>query len=68
MWQDPLVAEIHQIREKIAQAYGNDIHAICEAARKGELSRPLPVQPAGLAQQGAPSDVSASAAVRQSRS
>lgn len=39
MWHDPLVAEIHQTRERIALKYGNDIHAICEAARCGELSK-----------------------------
>jgi hypothetical protein len=65
MWQDPLVAEIHQIREEIAQTYGNDIHAICEAARRGELSIPPSIQPGGAAQQGAPADVPASASQRQ---
>lgn len=59
MWQDPLVAEIHQIREQIAQAHGNDIHALCEAARRGELSRPQPVEPTSMAQQGAPADTPA---------
>ena len=51
MWQDPLVAEIHQTREKIALAYGNDIHAICEAARRGELSKPVSSRSANMAQQ-----------------
>lgn len=52
MWQDPIVAEIHHTREKIAQAYGNDIHAICEAARRGELSRPSAFQTPEVIQQG----------------
>ncbi len=56
MWQDPIVAEIHRIREQIAQAHGNDIHAICEAARRGELSRPQPAQSTGMAQQGVAPD------------
>ena len=66
MWQDPLVAEIHKIREQIAQAHGNDIHAICEAARRGELSRPLPAPPTDMAQVVAP-DGLASASLRQVR-
>ncbi len=41
MWQDPIVAEIYKTREKISQAYGNDIHAIFAAAQRGELSKPL---------------------------
>jgi hypothetical protein len=38
MWQDPIVAEIHQAREEIAKIYGNDLHAIFEAAQRGDLS------------------------------
>jgi hypothetical protein len=41
MWHDPIVEEIHQTRERIAQMYDNDIHAIFEAARHGELSKQL---------------------------
>ena len=43
MWQDPIVAEIHQAREKIARHFGNDIHAIFAAAQRGELSIPLQI-------------------------
>ena len=68
MWQDPLIAEIHQTREQIALAYGNDIHAICEAARRGELSRWVPAQPANEALQDDPSDHIASASLRQGSS
>ena len=28
MWKDPIVEEIHQIREQIAREHGNDLHAI----------------------------------------
>ena len=65
MWQDPLIAEIHQTREQIALAYGNDIHAICEAARRGELSRPVSGRPVNMAPQDTPSSNLASASLRQ---
>jgi hypothetical protein len=67
MWQDPLVTEIHKIREQIAQAHGNDIHAICEAARRGELSRPLPTPPTDMAQPVVAPDGLAAASLRQVR-
>ena len=65
MWQDPLIAEIHQTREQIALAYGNDVHAICDAARRGELSRPISDRPVHMAPQDAPSSSLASASLRQ---
>ncbi len=34
MSQDPIVEEIHRIRVKYAEQFDNDIHAICEDARK----------------------------------
>ena len=40
MWQDPIVAEIHQIRDNISEAYGDDLHAIFAAAQRGELVKP----------------------------
>jgi hypothetical protein len=39
MWQDPLVAEIHQIRDDISASYGHDLHAIFAAAQRGDLSK-----------------------------
>jgi hypothetical protein len=30
---DPIVEEIHEIRDKLSQQYGNDLHTICEAFR-----------------------------------
>ena len=65
MWQDPIVAEIHQTREKISQLYGNDLHAIFAAARRGELSKPLVSPASNAAQQGAPADRPASASLWQ---
>ncbi len=34
MEKDPIIKEIHQIRSEYAEQYGNNLHAICEAARK----------------------------------
>ena len=28
MWKDPIVEELHQVREALAQQHGNDLHAI----------------------------------------
>jgi hypothetical protein len=34
MWRDPIVAEVRRIREEYAARFGNDISAICRAARE----------------------------------
>ena len=39
MWQDPILQEIYATRERISNAYGNDLHAIVVAAQRGDLSR-----------------------------
>ena len=52
MWQDPIVAEIHQIRDKISQDYGNDLHAIFAAAQRGDLSNPPSLLPSDGDKQG----------------
>ena len=49
MRQDPIIEEIHQIRARIAEAYGNNIHAICEAARRGELLKSIPASQSNAA-------------------
>lgn len=36
-WQDPILLELHATRERLANQYGNDIRAICDAARHGIL-------------------------------
>ena len=65
MWQDPIISEIHQTRDKISQSYGNDLHAIFTAAQRGELSKP-PISSADNAtQQRAPAHRLASAPLRQ---
>ena len=65
MWLDPIVAEIHQTREKLSQAYGDDLHAIFAAARRGELSKPLDSPAGNAAQPVAPTGRPASASPRQ---
>ncbi len=37
LWQDPILLDLHATREKLAQAYGNNIKDICDAARHGEF-------------------------------
>ena len=65
MWLDPIVAEIHQTREKLSQAYGDDLHAIFAAARRGELSKPLDSPAGNAAQPAALTGRPASASRRQ---
>jgi hypothetical protein len=53
MWKDPIVEEIHLIREQIAREHGNDLHAIVKyfQAREQLTERRvvtfLPKRPAG---------------------
>ena len=52
MWQDPIVAEIHQTRDRISAAHGDDLHAIFVAAQRGELVQPLHAEMDALARLG----------------
>ena len=48
MVKDPIIKEIHQIRSAYAERFGNDLHAICEAARKKQGAagrRVIPAKP-----------------------
>jgi hypothetical protein len=62
MWEDPIVAEVHRIREKLTAQYNYDISAFFADVRKrqaalGErLIRKKPVEPTADADQGHPSD------------
>ena len=56
MWQDPIVSEIHQIREKISAAYGNDMHTIFAAAQRGDLAKVFAIPAKNTAQQINPAD------------
>jgi hypothetical protein len=34
MIHDPIVEEVHRIREKLLAEFGGDLHALCEAMRR----------------------------------
>jgi hypothetical protein len=38
MWEDPIVAEIHRIREKLAAEYGFDVKAVFADLRKRQAA------------------------------
>jgi len=42
-WEDPIVAEVRKIREKLAAKFNYDIRAICEDARKREKKSGHPI-------------------------
>ena len=60
MWQDPIVTEIHRIRDKISQDYCNDLHAIFAAAQRGHLSNPPTLLPNHGDKQGVAPDIQVS--------
>ncbi len=37
-WNDPIVQELHMIREKLAEKFQGDLHAYSEAARAHALA------------------------------
>ena len=38
MWKDPVVEEIHRIRDEQAKKFNYDLHSICEDARAKQMS------------------------------
>ena len=38
MWRDPIVEEIHRVRDEQAEKFGYDLHAICEDIRKRQAT------------------------------
>jgi hypothetical protein len=38
MWEDPIVAEVHRIREQLAAQFGFDIHAMFADMRKRQAA------------------------------
>ena len=57
MWKDPIVEEVHAIREQLAAEHGNDLHKIVEHVKNVQqghsdklVSRP-PRRPVGWGQQ-----------------
>jgi hypothetical protein len=47
MWRDPIVEEIHRIRDEQAKKFGYDLHAICEdiRAKQATSGRTLVTRP-----------------------
>ena len=43
MWHDPIVEEIHRIRDEHAKKLTNDLHAICEDLRKKQSTSSIKV-------------------------
>lgn len=37
MYQDPIIEEIHKIRDEYAERFNYDLHAMCEDLRKRQL-------------------------------
>ena len=69
MWEDPIVAEVRAIREKLAAKFGFDVKAIFAHLRKRQGSlggRLIPqkkrTEPTAEAEQGRPSSSSGSTA------
>jgi hypothetical protein len=38
MWRDPIVEEVHRVRDEQAKKFGYDLHALCEDIRKKEAT------------------------------
>ena len=42
MWKDPIVEELHQVRQALAAQHGNDLHAIVKHVQALEAQREKP--------------------------
>jgi hypothetical protein len=42
MWNDPIVEEVHAIREQLLAQFGGDLHKFCEYARTQTLKSIAP--------------------------
>ena len=38
MWEDPIVAEVHRIRQEMLDEFGGDVHALIEDCNRRALS------------------------------
>lgn len=63
MWEDPIVAEVHRIREELAARFNYDIHAMFADMRKRQaglgsrlVSLTKPAEPTAEADRGRHSD------------
>jgi hypothetical protein len=59
MWNDPIIEDLHQTRDRISRKHGGDFHEIFEAAKRGELTKDS-TTPAGNAVDAKQAGVSAS--------
>lgn len=46
MHPSPIIAELHTLRRRNAERFRNDLHAICEDARRRQAEQGRPVVPA----------------------
>jgi hypothetical protein len=46
MHPSPIIEELHELRRRHAERFGNDLHAICEDARRGQAEQGRPIVPA----------------------
>ena len=45
MHSSPIIDELHELRRRYAERFGDDLHAICEAARRKQAEQGRPVAP-----------------------
>jgi hypothetical protein len=50
---DPIIEELHQVRENLVQKYGGDLHQYSEAARANALALGFQFIETGKAEKGA---------------
>jgi hypothetical protein len=53
-WEDPIVAEVHSVREALFAAAGNDIREYCRRARERQAMSKRPVVTRGSGELAAP--------------
>jgi hypothetical protein len=55
MWEDPIVAEVHRAREKLAAECNYDIRTFFAGLRKRQMVQQQPAEPTAEADRGRPS-------------
>lgn len=57
MQPSPIIEELHELRRRHAERFGNDLHAICEDARRRQAEQGrlvVPANPKRLADEDEP--------------
>lgn len=67
MWEDPIVAEVHRARQKLAADCNYDIRAFFEGLRKRQALEQKRVEKSAEAELGHPSDSSDSTSSETAR-